>query len=477
MEIKSLYFVLFLPAVAFIYYLIPQRFKWVVLFLSSLFFVALNSTTSLIVLLTVIITNYTYAQQIVKIRSNNKRQYYLWSTTFFNLIVLGLFKYYNAINRGSNFFTELLQIENPIPHIEWLLPLGISYYIFQAIGYNIEVYRETEKPETHFGHFAVYLSFFPKLIAGPIEKSIDFLPQLKKEITLKYQNISDGGRLILWGAFKKMVVAEYIHEFIQPIFDNSAEYSGFPLIFAFLLYTVEIYADFSGYTDIALGSARLFGIKLTLNFMQPFFATSLTDFWRRWHISLSTWVNNYIFTPLSMWISITFNFKKWGIIFSVFFSFLLLGIWHGSNLTFAFFGGIQGAVLGYEILTQKMRKKLALNIPKIPYKIMSIALTLLVFAFSCIFFKANGMNEVQLWISQIIQLNTNLTFFGNPQFIYTFIGIILFILVDHQLFKNGFDIWCQSQHIVIRWSIYMLLIFAIITLSGVNTYPFIYSNF
>ena len=211
--------------------------------------------------------------------------------------------------------------------------------------------------------------------------------------------------------------------------------------------------------------------------MQPFFAASLTDFWRRWHISLSTWVNHYIFTPLSMWISITFNLKKWGIIFSVFFSFLLLGIWHGSDLTFALFGAIQGAVLGYEILSLKMRKKLASIIPKTPYKLMSIALTILAFAFSCIFFKADGIHEAQLWIDQIAQFNSNISFFGNHQFIYTIIGIILFILIDHEIFKDGFEVWCKSKHSVMRWSIYLLLIFAIITLSGVNTYPFIYSNF
>ena len=477
MEVKSLYFVLFLPAVVFIYYLFPQRYKWLALFLSSLFFVAFNSDTSLLVLLSVIIINYTSAQLINKKENNSIRQYYLWITILINLIILGLFKYYNAINRGSSFVTDLFQIENPIPHIEWLLPLGISYYIFQVIGYNIEVYRGSEEPETHFGHFATYLSFFPKLIAGPIEKSIDFLPQLKEKITLKYQNISDGGRLILWGLFKKLVIAEHINEFIQPIFSNPTENSGLPLILALLFYTVEIYADFSGYTDIALGSARLFAIKLSINFMQPFFATSLTDFWRRWHISLSTWVNNYIYTPLSMWISITFSFKKWGIIFSVFFSFLLLGIWHGSDLTFALFGGIQGLILGYEILTIKTRKKLATKIPNSIYKPISISLTLLAFAFSCIFFKANGINQVQLWLVEMGQLNANFSFLVNLQFLYIVTGIVVFIFVDHYVFQKGFDVWCQSKHIAIRWGLYLLLTFAIITLSGVNTYPFIYSNF
>jgi D-alanyl-lipoteichoic acid acyltransferase DltB (MBOAT superfamily) len=438
--------------------------------------VAFNSATSFVVLLSVIIVNYISAQQINKKENNSIRQYYLWITILINLIILGLFKYYNAINRGSNFISDLLQIENPIPHIEWLLPLGISYYVFQAISYNIEVYRETEAPEKHFGHFAAYLSFFPKMIAGPIEKSIDFLPQLKETITLKYQNISDGGRLILWGAFKKIVVAAHINEFIQPIFDSPTEHSGIPLIIALLFYTVEIYADFSGYTDIALGSARLFGIKLSLNFMQPFFATSLTDFWRRWHISLSTWVNNYIFTPLSIWISITFNFKKWGIIFSVFFSFLLLGMWHGSDLNFALFGGVQGLILGYEILTIKTRKKLSTTIPKNLYRPISIAFTLLAFAFSCIFFKADGINEAQLWIAEMSQLN-NFSFFANLQFIYLALGIVVFIAIDHVAFQKGFELWCSTQHIVVRWSIYLLLIFAIITLSGVNTYPFIYSNF
>jgi D-alanyl-lipoteichoic acid acyltransferase DltB (MBOAT superfamily) len=477
MDIKSIYFVLFLPLVVILYYLVPQRFKWTVLLFSSLFFVAFNSITSLLVLSSAIILNYFSAQQINNISNYKKKQYFLWLIIVLNLILLGIFKYYNVFNRGGSFFSNLLGSENPIPHIEWLLPLGISYYIFQSIGYNIEIYRENEVPEKHFGNFAVYLSFFPKLIAGPIEKSVDFLPQLKKKVTLKYENISHGGRLILWGTFKKMVVAEFINEFTEQIFSNPTEYSGLPLIVGFLLYTVEIYADFSGYTDIALGSARLFGINLTQNFNKPFFSTSLTDFWRRWHISLSTWVNNYIFTPLSMWISITFPFKKWGIIFSVFFSFLLLGIWHGSDINFALFGAIQGAILGCEILTTKIRKRLSESIPTIIYKALSTGLTLLVFAFSCIFFKANNLPDAKHWIKESFHFNLDFSFFSSQDFLIAITAILLFIFVDHQIFKNGFDKWCSSKNGVFRWLVYAVIIFSIIVLSGVNTYPFIYSNF
>jgi D-alanyl-lipoteichoic acid acyltransferase DltB (MBOAT superfamily) len=477
MDIKSLHFVLFLPIVVFVYYLSPQRFKWLVLLTSSTIFIAFNSLTSLLILITAIVINFLTAQGINKIENPKPKQYFLWLVIVINLILLGVFKYYNAINRGSDFFSSILQIDNPIAHVEWLLPLGISYYIFQSIGYNIEIYRGKELPEKHLGYFSVYLSFFPKLIAGPIERSFDFLPQLRNKIKLKYENISHGCRLIIWGLFKKMVIAEHINEFIQPIFDQSEAYSGLPLLMAFLLYTVEIYADFSGYTDIALGGARLFGFKLTNNFNRPFFASSLTEFWRRWHISLSTWVNDYIFMPLSMWISIRFNFKKWGIIFSVFFSFLLLGIWHGSDWTFAIFGAIQGIVLAYEILTQKMRKKLSELIPALPYKMISISLTLIVFAFSCVYFRADGIYEAQQWVANSVKLQSNLNFFITPAFIITILTVLLLVLFDHKLFSKGFENWCETKPIYVRWGIYILLIFSIITLSGVNTYPFIYSNF
>lgn len=477
MDIKSIYFVLFLPLVVILYYIVPQRYKWTILLISSLFFVVFNSITSFLVLSSAILLNYFSALHISNISNYKKKQYFLWLIIFLNLVLLGIFKYYNVFNRGSSFFSNLFGTENPIPHIEWLLPLGISYYIFQSIGYNIEIYRANEVPEKHFGNFAVYLSFFPKLIAGPIEKSVDFLPQLKNKVALKYNNISNGARLILWGTFKKMVVAEFINEFTEPIFNNPTEYSGLPLIVGFLLYTVEIYADFSGYTDIAMGSARLFGINLTQNFNKPFFSTSLTDFWRRWHISLSTWVNNYIFTPLSMWVSITFSFKKWGIIFSVFFSFLLLGIWHGSDINFAIFGALQGAVLGYEILTNKLRKRLSKSIPKNFYSFLSTTLTLLVFAFSCIFFKAKNLPDAKHWIKESFHFKLNFTFFSSPDFLIAITAIILFIFIDHQLFKNGFEKWCSSKNAIIRWFVYAVLIFAIIVFSGVNSYPFIYSNF
>lgn len=477
MDIKSLHFVLFLPIVVFIYYLAPQQFKWLILLLSSILFIAFNSLISVSILLAAIIINFFSAQGISKIKKPNKKQYFLWLVILLNLILLGVFKYYNAINRGSDLFSSLLQIDNPIPHIEWLLPLGISYYIFQSIGYNIEVYRGNELPEKHLGYFSVYLSFFPKLIAGPIERSYDFLPQLKNKINLKYENISHGCRLILWGVFKKMVIAEHLNNFLEPIFSNSEAYAGLPLMMAFLLYTVEIYADFSGYTDIAMGGARLLGFKLTNNFNRPFFASSLTEFWRRWHISLSTWVNDYIFTPLSMWVSIRFNLKKWGIIFSVFFSFLLLGIWHGSAWTFAIFGAIQGIVLAYEILTQKMRKKLSELIPEMPYKLVSIGLTLIMFAFSCIYFKATGIYEAQQWINNAVNFQANLSFFFTPTFLTTIIAVFLLLLFDHKIFSKGFENWCESKPIYIRWGIYMVLLFSIMTLTGVNTYPFIYSNF
>lgn len=477
MDIKSLHFVLFLPIVVFIYYLAPQRFKWLILLLSSILFIAFNSLTSVSILLAAIIINFFSAQGISKIKNPNKKQYFLWLVILLNLILLGVFKYYNAINRGSDLFASLLQIDNPIPHIEWLLPLGISYYIFQSIGYNIEVFRGNELPEKHLGYFSVYLSFFPKLIAGPIERSYDFLPQLKNKINLKYENISHGCRLILWGVFKKMVIAEHLNNFLEPIFSNSEAYAGLPLMMAFLLYTVEIYADFSGYTDIALGGARLLGFKLTNNFNRPFFAGSLTEFWRRWHISLSTWVNDYIFNPLSMWVSLRFNFKKWGIIFSVFFSFLLLGIWHGSDWTFAMFGAIQGFVLAYEILTQKMRKRFSELLPKLPYQLISIGLTLIVFAFSCVFFKADSLYETKQWLANSLQFQSNLSFFLTPTFIITIISVLLLLLFDHKIFSKGFENWCESRPSYVRWGTYILLIYSILTLSGVNMYPFIYSNF
>jgi len=477
MEFKSLPFVLFLPVVVLLYYLTPQRFKWLVLLTSSFVFIAFNSVTSLLTLVVAILINFYSAQWINKIESPKKKQHSLWSIVAINLIVLGVFKYYNIFNHGIDYAMSNFNIEQPLPYLKWLLPLGVSYYIFQSIGYNIEVYRGNEQPEKHLGNFAVYLSFFPKLIAGPIERSFNFLPQLKEKISLKYENFSIGGRLILWGAFKKMVIAEHINEFIQPIFENSEAYSGIPLIIGLFLYTLEIYLDFSGYTDMALGCAHLFGFKLTQNFKQPFFATSLTDFWRRWHISLSTWVNDYVFTPLSMWVSITFNFKKWGIIFSVFFSFLLLGMWHGSNWTFAIFGAVQGLVLGYEILSQKMRKQLASSLPKTPYKLVSICLTLLVFTFSCVYFKASGIEEAHQWIIHSVQFQSNLALFNNQEFLVTAIGLILFIFIDHHVFKKGFETWCSSKASVIRWGIYIVMIYAILILSGVNTYPFIYSNF
>jgi D-alanyl-lipoteichoic acid acyltransferase DltB (MBOAT superfamily) len=257
-----------------------------------------------------------------------------------------------------------LNLETELSPLSILLPLGISFYVFQVIGYNLEIYWENAKPEQHLGHFAAYVMFFPKLISGPIERAHLFLPQIKSEKRFNYDYIKSGLQLILWGLFKKLVIADRIDPVTNLIFNNVDDYHGLSLIIGIGLYIVQLYADFSGYTDIALGLARTLGYKLTDNFNRPFQATSISDFWRRWHITLSSWVLDYIYTPVA---ASKRGWGKYGTIYALIITFTILGFWHGASWNFVIYGFLHALAVSYEFLTKKIRVKLSNKIPSAVY--------------------------------------------------------------------------------------------------------------
>ncbi|WKN42338.1 MBOAT family O-acyltransferase [Tunicatimonas pelagia] len=315
-----------------------------------------------------------------------------------NLSVLALFKYFNFLNGILDDLLNVSQLQNPIPYLNVLLPLGISFYTFQGMSYTIDVFRGLQQPERHLGIFSTYLMFYPQLVAGPIERASHLLSQFYEKHTFKVDTAAYGLRLMLLGFFKKVVIADRLGIFVSEIYAQPEAYSGLLVLLGVVLFSFQLYCDFSGYTDIAIGAAAVMGFRLMENFNRPFIATSISDFWRRWHISLSSWINDYLYNPIAIQKR---NWGKWGLIYAALFSFTLIGLWHGANWNFVIFGLLHGLALSYEILTKKRRRKLSKRLPVSFYGNLSMLLTFSFFTFSIIFFRSANVAQAFSVISNI----------------------------------------------------------------------------
>jgi D-alanyl-lipoteichoic acid acyltransferase DltB (MBOAT superfamily) len=302
-----------------------------------------------------------------------------------------------------------------VPLIDIALPIGLSYYIFQTIGYITDIKRGTIEAERNFYRFTLFTIYFPKLLVGPIERANHFLPQLKRKISFDKENITEGAKRIAWGLFKKLVVADRIAIYHSKVISTIDHQSGGTILLACILYTFEIYADFSGYTDIALGTARMFGFHLMENFKRPLLAKNVSDFWRRWHISLSFWVNDYIFNPIALKYR---DWGEWGLFYALFISFVVIGIWHGASWTYIFFGILQAIALIYETASRRARKKISKKINRDVYNIISILFTFLFITFSLIIFQSKTIGDA---FEIVYKIFTN----SGQFYLYPSIGIFM----------------------------------------------------
>ena len=337
MLFNSWQFGIFLPIVFALYWSIPQRFKWFVILISSYwFYMSWNIKYVTLILFTTIIS-YTSAILIERTENQRTKKIILALTLIACLGVLFTFKYVNFFSQNLVYILNLFTIHlHPIT-LKLLLPVGISFYTFQTLGYVIDVYRGTTKAEKHFGIYAAFISFFPQLVAGPIERTNNLLPQIKANHEFNYEQATYGLKLMAWGLFKKLVISDNIAVEADKIFGNLHEYHGFTLILASLYFTVQIYCDFSGYSDIARGCSKLFGIELMENFRSPYFSSSIKEFWSRWHISLSTWFRDYVYIPLG-----GNRVSKFRHNMNLMITFIVSGLWHGANWTFIIWGTLHG---------------------------------------------------------------------------------------------------------------------------------------
>jgi len=417
--------------------------------------------------------------KIAEVKEKRNKTIWLWISIGINLGFLGVFKYYNFFASSLVESLSYLGITANFGLINVILPVGISFYTFHGLSYVIDIYNDRIKPEYNYINYSVFVSFFPLLVAGPIERATHLLPQIIKKREFDYTKAVDGLRQILWGLFKKIVIADNCAEYANIIFNDSANQSGSTLVLGAFFFTFQIYCDFSGYSDIALGTARLFGIELLQNFNYPYFSRDIAEFWRRWHISLSSWFKDYLYIPLGgskggMWMRIRNTFAI----------FLVSGFWHGANWTFIIWGLLNAIFIMPSIIFNTNRNNLQIVangkiLPSLK-EMGAILLTFSLTMFAWIFFRANSVSHAASYIAGIF----NRTIFTLPAMLsqkrvlitLAMVGVLLAIEWIGREEKFALAKLGLNLNKPIRWAMYYLIILAIMYFAG-NEQQFIYFQF
>ena len=439
MLIFSLLYFAFIIIIIAVYYSVANKYRPYVLFFASIIFITSISLRVAIYSLLFATLNYFLGLMLFQVREKEKiKNNLFWLSIAFDVGFLSFFKYFNFFSGSIDSLFSLLKISLQIPYSKIILPIGISYYTFQALGYLIRIDRGSEKAETDFGTFALYLLFFPKFLSGPVERSNHFFPQMKNLGTMNWDSVYQGLRLFLWGLFKKIVIANNLFGPVSLVYGHVQNYSGVSFIIVFLVQTIYIYFDFSGYTDMALGTAKIFGINLIDNFNRPFLAKNISEFWRRWHISLSSWCNDFIYNPFIV------KFRRFGntaVVSGIFLTFFIVGIWHGANWTFVVLGVLQGIAIVYEFYTKKNRLKIAAKFPKSIVNTFSRIVVFLFMNLSMVFFYSISVSDAWYLISHLfsnIQFDSNeFSFISHkPEFFFALFCFVVILIMEIYIEKG-----------------------------------------
>jgi len=443
MQFNSLAFAVFLPLVFFVYwFLLNKKLKLQNLFilLASYFFYGWWDWRFLGILMFTTIVDYFLAIRIHKAASEKTGRLWLAVSLFMNLGLLCFFKYWNFfVDSWITAWSSVGVHMNPLT-VNVVLPIGISFYTFQELSYTLDVYKKRMEPVRDFIGFAAFITFFPQLVAGPIERASSFIPQFLKKREFSAPQAITGCRLILWGLLKKVVIADNIAVYVNDIYSRYEQLPGLILLLGAVLFAFQIFADFSGYSDIALGSAKLFGFDLIKNFNNPFSSKNITEFWRRWHISLSSWFNDYLFTPLYTSLR---NWDKTGLAISLFITFFLSGLWHGAGWTFIIYGSMHGLALVYEVLTKKQRKKAANRINPFIYNNLSTFLTFSFVVISWIFFRSATIHQAFGYMHRIIAGFADGAV--NPQYFNSLWLVALSMAIERLCRNNEYAIFVPTR--------------------------------
>jgi alginate O-acetyltransferase complex protein AlgI len=400
MLFNSLHFLIFFQIVVALYFSLPHRLRWILLLFSSCYFYMVFIPKYILILFVLILIDYAAGIFIENTQDAARRRTILIVSLAANVGMLSIFKYFNFLNDNLTGLLSALNWKNAIPSLGLILPIGLSFHTFQSMSYTIEVYRGNQKAERHLGFYALYVLFFPQLVAGPIERPQHLLHQYREEHSFDYERVVDGLKLMTWGLFKKVVIADRLTILVDHVYGAPGRHNGAELALATYFFAFQIYCDFSGYSDIAVGAAQVLGFNLMSNFNRPYFAKSISEFWKRWHISLSTWFKDYLYIPLG---GNRTTRGRW--YFNLFVTFLVSGLWHGANWTYLLWGAIHGAYLIGSIMMKDVRNRISgwLGLQRSPavHKLVQVAVTFHLTAFAWIAFRARSISDFGLIVGRI----------------------------------------------------------------------------
>lgn len=476
MLFNSIQFVIFFFIVTVAYFATPHKFRWFLLLVSSCYFYMYFVPIYILILGFTIVIDY-FAGIYLEGAQGRRKKMFLIASLIANIGVLAVFKYYNFFNDNLTLLLHGAGFQNPVPYLSILLPVGLSFHTFQAMSYTIEVYRGNQPAERNFGIYSLYVMFYPQLVAGPIERPQNLLHQFYEKHFFEYSEVRVGFKLILWGIFKKLVIADRLAIYVNAVYNNPHSHSGITLIVATIFFAIQIYCDFSGYSDIAIGAARVMGFKLMTNFNRPYFAQNISEFWKRWHISLSTWFKDYLYISLG---GNKVSVPRW--YFNLFIVFLISGFWHGANWTYIIWGALNGFYLIFANFSQKFRNNLSRfsglrKFTKLN-QFLQILITFLLSCFAWIFFRANNVTDAFYIIKKIPTFKGPL-FYENPSMlIFSVFGIVFLFAVEFkkEYLPKSLSLFNNKNWLVRNLS-YAFLIILILLIGVFDGGQFIYFQF
>lgn len=487
MLFNSLDFAIFLPIVFVLYWVLSKNIRLRNLFIlaASYYFYGCWNWKFLSLIIISSIVDYYIGQSLYKEESQKKRKLLLYVSLLVNLGFLVYFKYFNFFIESFVDAFSLFGSKLEISTLNIILPVGISFYTFQTLSYTVDIYKKKFEPTNDIVAFFAFVAFFPQLVAGPIERASHLLPQFFKKHEFNYAQVKSGLLLILWGLFKKMVVADRLAVVVNETFNNVDSYMGVEFMIGTLFFAFQIYCDFSGYSDIAIGISRTMGFDLMKNFERPYFSKSITEFWRRWHISLSTWFRDYVYIPLG-----GSRKGKYRTYFNLFMVFFISGIWHGAAMTFVIWGAIHGIIIVLEKATSKQRKsvfaKINLTKENVVGKLFFIGITFTIVCFAWIFFRANSAKDSWAIVAKILSFQKSDIAIASDlgmnaiEFYASFVFIIFMLSFEWFHAKYNLAKQLARQHIAARWTLYVVAAVTIIIFGVYGSFKeseFIYFQF
>ena len=488
MLFNSFSFLIFFPTVTVLYFLIPHRYRWFfLLMVSCIFYMAFIPVYILVLALTIVI-DYAAALFIEK-AEGKKRKKFLIASIVSTCSVLFIFKYFNFFNANLSQLARFLDWNYSLESLSLILPIGLSFHTFQSLSYVIEVYRGNYKAEHHFGIYALYVMFYPQLVSGPIERPGNLLHQFYEKHVYDDQRVMDGLKLMVWGFFKKVVIADRLTILVDQVYGNPTQYTGLPLIVATVFFAIQAYCDFSGYSDIAIGAAQVMGFRLVDNFNKPFFySTSTAEVWRRWHMSLMSWFRDYVYIPLGG------NRKgKWRGYFNIFLTFALSGLWHGAKWGVILWGALNGVYIICSIWTQDFRRRLVrwVGLDRVTalHRVLQSVITFALFCIGATLFRAESLSDAYYVVTHLgmglgsaagIQASLRSLYslnLGKYELIVALVSIGFMEFIQKVEKQEGMRHLLSEKTIWFRWPIYYILLLSLIFFGVYNDQVFIYFQF